>query len=159
MKKLLTILLLAFTLGGFSQEIKIFDSIIPKVTIEPTAMDSETVLAIFDTLKYYPSVGAFIENNSGLYPPRDVKKVFNRVYEIVLKDLTPFMEGTAVKVEGSTDYTDPDNPIVTEPIYWANSTPEDRTAWRVYWRNLPYNKNNEVPIDIVPIWNAHRLYK
>jgi len=160
MKKIfLTLIAVALLTATQAQnEIKIFDSIIPKVTVEPPSMDKATVLAIFDTLKYYTSVNSFIENNSGLYPPSDVRKVFKRLFEIVNKDLTPFMEGRAVKVEGSVDNTDPENPIVIETIYWPNTTAEDKTAWRVAWRALDFNKNHKVPLDIWPVWSAHRLY-
>ena len=161
MKKLITLITAILLITSVqAQKIKIFDAIIPKVVTPPPAMEKEYVLAIWDTLKFYSSTTDFRDAHpKGLYPMSDVNKVFDRAYEIVNKDLTPFMSGTAVKVEASIDNTDPDNPIAIKAVYWPNSTPEDKTAWRVYWRNLPYNKTNEVPLDIVPIWNAHRLYK
>lgn len=154
MKKLAILItaIILITFSGFSQEVLIFNSMFPKPKAEPIPMTLEQGTAIWNVLLYYPSIGACQAGIDGQFAYSDLKKVYEFAEKTMKEYIKPFLAGTAVKVQGSIDNTDPENVVVTETVYWDRKT--EVVAFRKDWRT----KNKDRVVDITAIWLAHRTW-
>ena len=145
MKKLILLsIVILMGFSGFAQDntVLIFQSMLPKVVVEPEPLSDALALEIWNKMKAYPSPTAYWETGTG-YTYSDVREIFIDAKEIFQDFILPFVGGTLVKTEAI--YAEGNELIPA--VYWNPAT--EKIAFRDYWRA---NFADSYVLDIVRIY-------